>query len=79
VVALELAGAKDPAQERAKLEKEMDRLKLDLESLNARLCNPDFLAKAAPKAIEAQKRLAEEKGARMKAVQGLLGGQGDGR
>jgi len=73
VVALELAGAKDPAQERAKLEKELDKLKTELQSLKERLANPDFLAKAAPKAIEAQKRLAEEKEARMKAVMGLLG------
>jgi valyl-tRNA synthetase len=77
VVALELAGAKDPAQERAKLEKERDKLTQDLQSLKARLNNPDFLSKAAPKAIEAQKQLAAEKEARLNAIVGVLGQGGE--
>ncbi|MDR2697694.1 MAG: hypothetical protein LBB40_04375, partial [Holophagales bacterium] len=72
LVALELAGIKDPAAERAKLEKERDKLTNELNSLRARLSNPEFLTKAATKAIEAQKQLAAEKEARLKAVLELL-------
>jgi len=72
LVALELAGIKDPAAERAKLEKERDKLTKELDSLKARLSNPEFLTKAAPKAIEAQQQLAAEKEARLKAVLDLL-------
>jgi valyl-tRNA synthetase len=72
LVALELAGLKDPAAERAKLEKERDKLTTELNSLRARLNNTEFLTKAAPKAIEVQQRLADEKEARLKAVIELL-------
>jgi valyl-tRNA synthetase len=74
LVALELAGVKDPAAERAKLEKERDKLTTELQALKARLANPDFLAKAAPKAIESQRQLAGEKEARLKVVLGVLEG-----
>jgi valyl-tRNA synthetase len=73
MVALELAGIKDTAAEKAKLEKERDKLSREVQSLKVRLCNPDFLAKAEPKAIESQKRLAAEKEARLAAVLGVLG------
>ncbi|MCL1907868.1 MAG: valine--tRNA ligase [Holophagaceae bacterium] len=74
LVALELANVKDPAAEKAKLEKERDKLTQELNSLRARLNNPDFLAKAAPKAIESQQQLAAEKETRLKTVLSLLGG-----
>jgi len=73
LVALELAGIKDPAAERVKLEKERDKLTQEIQSLRARLNNPDFLTKAAPKAIESQQQLAAEKEARLNAVLGILG------
>jgi valyl-tRNA synthetase len=72
LVAIELAGAKDPAAEKAKLEKERDKLTQELNSLKQRLNNPDFLAKAAPKAIEAQQRLAAEKEARLKSILSII-------
>ena len=74
LVALELAGVKDPALEKAKLEKERDKLTQELQSLKARLNNPDFLSKAAQKAIESQQQLASEKEARLNVVLGALGG-----
>jgi valyl-tRNA synthetase len=73
MVALELAGVKNTAAEKAKLEKERDRLSREIQSLKERLGNSDFLEKAAPKAIEAQKSLAAEKEARLAAVLGVLG------
>jgi valyl-tRNA synthetase len=73
LVALELAGVKDPAAEKAKLEKERDKLTQELQALRARLSNSDFLSKAAPKAVESQRQLAAEKEARLKAVLEILG------
>ncbi|MCL1894352.1 MAG: valine--tRNA ligase [Holophagaceae bacterium] len=73
LVALELKDKKDPAVEKAKLEKERDKLIQELNSLNARLNNPDFLTKAAPKAIESQRQLSTEKEARLKTIQAILG------
>ncbi len=72
-VALELAGLKDPAAERAKLEKERDKLVKELEGLRARLSNESFLAKAPADAVETQRRQAAEKEARLAKVQELLG------
>ena len=74
LVALELAGMKDPVAEKAKLEKERDKLTQELQTLMSRLENPDFMAKAAPTAIETQQRLATEKKARLKVVVEALGG-----
>ncbi len=71
--ALELAGAKDPAAEKAKLEKERDKLQKELEGLRGRLSNPGFLAKAPAEAVEAQRSQAAEKEARLSQVLTLLG------
>ena len=46
VAALELAGLKDPLAERAKLEKERDKLVLELASAEARLADESFVTKA---------------------------------
>ena len=72
-VALELAGLKDPAAERAKLEKERDKLAKELEGLRGRLANEGFLAKAPAEAIQAQRAQAAEKEARLAQVMALLG------
>jgi len=72
-VALELAGLKDPAAERAKLEKERDRLVKELESLNARLADESFTTKAPEAAVAKMRGNAEEKQARLAQVSALLG------
>jgi len=71
--ALELAGVKDPAAEKAKLEKERDKLQKELEGLRGRLTNEGFLAKAPAEAVEAQRAQAAEKEARLAQVLSLLG------
>lgn len=71
--ALELAGVKDPAAEKAKLEKERDKLQKELEGLRGRLSNEGFLAKAPAEAVEAQRAQAAEKEARLAQVLALLG------
>jgi len=73
MVSLELADVKDIAAEKVKLEKERDKLSQELQAIRARLNNPDFLTKAAQKAIEAQQALAEEKEARLATIIGVLG------
>ncbi len=72
-VALELAGLKDPAAEKAKLEKERDKLTKELEGLHSRLSNPGFLSKAPADAVALQKEQAKEKEARLKQILELLG------
>jgi len=71
--ALELAGVKDPAAEKAKLEKERDKLTKELEGLRSRLSNESFLAKAPAEAVETQRAQATEKEARLAQVTALLG------
>ncbi|MBK8794377.1 MAG: valine--tRNA ligase [Holophaga sp.] len=71
--ALELAGVKDPAAEKAKLEKERDKLTKELEGLRSRLSNESFLAKAPAEAVETQRAQAAEKEARLAQVTALLG------
>ncbi len=72
-VALELAGLKDPAAERAKLEKEKGKLEQELAGLRARLANEEFVAKAPAEAVAKQRALLEEKEARLTKVDTLLG------
>jgi len=72
-VALELAGLKDPAAEKAKLEKERDRLAKEIEGLKGRLSNEGFLAKAPKEAVEIQRGQLAEKETRMVQILGLLG------
>ena len=72
MIALELAGLKDPAAERAKLEKERDRLVKELESLTTRLADEAFTTKAPEVAVAKMRGQAEEKQARLQQVNGLL-------
>ena len=71
-VALELAGVKDPAAERAKLEKERDRLIRELESANARLADESFTTKAPEAAVAKMRAGKAEKEARLESVNALL-------
>ena len=71
-VALELAGLKDPVAERAKLEKEREKLERDLESSLARLADESFTTKAPEAAVAKMRAGAEEKQARLAKVRELL-------
>ena len=73
-MALELAGLKDPAAERAKLEKERDRLVKELESASARLADESFTTKAPEAAVAKMRTQAEEKRTRLRHVNALLAG-----
>ena len=72
MVALELAGLKDPAAELAKLEKERDRLTQELVSLSTRLADEAFTTKAPEAAVTKMRTQAAEKQARLDQVKGLL-------
>jgi len=71
-VALELAGLKDPAAEKIKLEKEKEKLEKDLESSLARLADPDFTGKAPAAAVAKMRGATEEKQARLVKILELL-------
>jgi valyl-tRNA synthetase len=73
MVALELAGLKDPAAERAKLEKERDKLAQELVSITARLADESFTTKAPEAAVTKMRNQAVEKQARLDQVTELLG------
>jgi valyl-tRNA synthetase len=72
MLALDLAGLRDPAAERAKLEKERDKLIKELEPLRARLADEGFLAKAPEAAVAKLRAQVEEKGGRLGKVESLL-------
>ena len=72
MVALELAGLKDPAAERAKLEKERDKLLKEIEPLKLRLADEAFTTKAPEAAVAKMRGQLEEKTARLEKVHGLL-------
>ena len=72
-VALELAGLKDPAAERAKLEREQAKLEKELEPLQARLADESFLTKAPEAAVAKLRDQATEKVQRLAQVKALLG------
>jgi valyl-tRNA synthetase len=71
-VALELAGLKDPAAEKAKLEKERDKLIQEIASLDLRLSDASFTTKAPEAAVAKMRGHAEEKRARLEQLKGLL-------
>jgi valyl-tRNA synthetase len=61
--ALPLEGIIDMEAERKRLAREIDKADVDISKMNAKLSNPDFMAKAKPEAIEeAQERKAELEG-----------------
>jgi valyl-tRNA synthetase len=73
MLALELAGLKDPVAERAKLERELDKLRKELEPLQARLADAGFLAKAPEAAVAKLRGQVEEKETRLAKISSLLG------
>jgi valyl-tRNA synthetase len=60
VVALPLAGVIDLAAERARLEKEMGKVDADIRRIDAKLGNPDFLARAPDEVVEGEREKREE-------------------
>ncbi len=72
MLALDLAGLKDPAAELAKLEKEKEKLLKELEPLKLRLADEGFLAKAPQAAVDKLKAQVEERSSRLEKVLGLL-------
>jgi len=71
-VALELAGLKDPAAEKAKLEKEREKLEKELAASLARLADEAFTTKAPEAAVAKMRTGAAEKQARLDQIKSLL-------
>jgi valyl-tRNA synthetase len=72
VAALPLAGIIDLAAERARLEKEMAKVKGDIARVDAKLGNADFLKRAPEEVVEGEREKREEaEGRRQKIVEAL--------
>ncbi|HMA71318.1 MAG TPA: valine--tRNA ligase [Xanthobacteraceae bacterium] len=63
-VALPLRGVIDLAAEKARLEKEKAKAEVDINRIDARLANPDFIARAPEEVVEADREKREEAMAR---------------
>ena len=72
-IALDLAGLKNPAVEKANMEIERAKLLKELEPLRARLADESFITKAPVAAVAKLRGQADEKEARLKQVLSLLG------
>jgi valyl-tRNA synthetase len=73
VIALPLAGVIDFAAEKARLNKELEKTAKDIASIEGRLNNPGFTAKAPPEVIEEAKERREELSQRVSQVKDALG------
>ncbi|WP_005036983.1 valine--tRNA ligase [Holophaga foetida] len=73
LVALELAGLKDPAADRAKLEKELEKLEKEATPLRERLADENFVNKAPQVAVDKMRGQLREKEGRLAKVRALLG------
>jgi valyl-tRNA synthetase len=60
VAALPLQGVIDIAAERARLEKELTRVQSDIARIDAKLSNPDFIARAPEDVVEGEREKREE-------------------
>jgi len=73
VVALPLAGFIDLGAERARLEKELDKIGKDVGAIEARLKNPGFIAKAPEEVLEETKERRASLMARRAKVEEAMG------
>jgi valyl-tRNA synthetase len=76
-VVMPLGGLIDFAAERARITKEVGKADKEIATIEKKLANEDFVAKAAPEVVEENKaRLVEEKARRQRLVDALatLGG-----
>jgi valyl-tRNA synthetase len=72
IVALPLAGVIDLTAERARLEKEMGKIDADIRRIDAKLGNPDFIARAPDEVVEGEREKREEaEGRRAKIVEAV--------
>ena len=70
--ALPLAGVIDMAGERKRLGKEIGEAEVDLDKMDKKLANPDFLAKAKEEAVEQTRERKAELEARIKKLSAAL-------
>jgi valyl-tRNA synthetase len=71
-VALPLAGLIDLAAERARLMKEKAKLDGDIASIERKLANPDFVAKAPEEVIEENRERVADARARLQKINEAL-------
>jgi valyl-tRNA synthetase len=72
-----LAGAVDLAAESARIDKEIAKLEQDLSSIEKKLANPSFVAKAPPEVVEKDRARADElreKRGKLEAHRAMLSG-----
>jgi valyl-tRNA synthetase len=68
IVALPLQGLIDFAAERARLEKEMQKIDADIRRVDAKLGNVDFLARAPEEVVEGEREKREEAESRRRKI-----------
>ena len=69
---LDLASTVDPAAERQRLAKEIEKLAAHIASTEARLANPAFVGKAPPAVLEGARRQLAELQAKKAELERLL-------
>jgi valyl-tRNA synthetase len=70
--ALPLEGIIDMAAEHSRLAREIDRAEADLAKMDAKLSNPNFIAKAKEEAVEEARERKADLEALVKRLQGAL-------
>ncbi len=60
VAALPLKGVIDLAAERARLEKELQKVEADIKRVDAKLANADFLKRAPEEVVDAEREKRED-------------------
>jgi len=68
IAALPLKGVIDLAAEKARLEKELAKVRADLARVDAKLGNPEFVARAQEEVVEAEHEKREEAQARQARI-----------
>jgi len=76
--ALPLAGLIDFAAERARLTKEIDKWQAEVDKIDARFANADFVARAKDEVIEENRERQREAVARIAKLRQALAGLGSG-